>query len=78
MTAKEYKAILARIVYNLGRKRFPGVQKIALNELSVEVARNIHARMYGANIDGVDSPIWTNTIRNKPNVEAKELLNENE
>jgi hypothetical protein len=55
-----------------------------LKEVAQSIAINVHARMYGANVDGVDSPIWTSACGNnrmndprvKPNVDAKELLNE--
>ena len=44
-----------------------------LKLLSAEIARTVHARMYGANVDGVDSPIWNNGEKT-PLIEASELL----
>lgn len=84
MNSREYKAILRTIAFNLLKKRFPTLDKKHLTEVAYAIGVNIHARMYGANVDGVDSPIWTsangsdrnNDPRIKPKIDAKELLNE--
>ena len=75
MNSREYRAIIARISRVLIKKHFPEFRRNE-NELmlfSSELARNVHARMYGANVDGVDSPIW-NSEENPPLIEAAELL----
>ena len=81
MNSRDYRAIITRISFNLMKKRFPGLDKKHLTEVANQIAVNVHARMYGANVDGVDSPIWAleytdrnNDMRNKPNVDATELL----
>lgn len=73
MTAKEYRQIVRVIVKNVLRKEFPGLKKPdAVIDL---IAKNIHARLYGANVDGVDSPLWLPEIKpNFPNVDAQTLL----
>lgn len=41
------------------------------------IGLNVHARMYGANVDGVDSPIWNiymDNNRPEPKIDAKDLL----
>ncbi len=57
MKSVEYRAIVAKIVRNSLRKDFPGL-KLTNSTVCHTIARAIHARMYGANVDGVDSPIW--------------------
>src|SRR5579864_7057331 len=84
MNSQEYKVIISRISFMLLKERFPGIDKKILKEVGRKIAINIHARMYGANVDGVDSPIWTaacgsdrmNDPRVKPKIDAKEMLNE--
>jgi len=80
MNSRDYKSIISTIARNTIRKRFPGLQKVYIEEAAKQIAINIHARMYGANVDGVDSPIWRDTnqheIGSHPKVEAKELLND--
>jgi len=77
MNSREYKAIIGRISFNLLKKRFPGLDKKHLTEVATQIAVNVHARMYGANVDGVDSPIWNNNCDNnrpEPQIDATELL----
>lgn len=84
MNSRDYKVILRTISFNALKKRFPGLDKKLMQEVASTIALNIHARMYGANVDGVDSPIWhsangtdrNNDPRIKPNVDATELLKE--
>jgi len=80
MISREYRVIIARIVFNVMKRDFPGLNKTRLKEMAAEIARNVHARMYGANVDGVDSPIWQDKNHNPPcpQVDATELLNEKE
>jgi len=79
MKSADYRNIISRISFKLLKKRFPGLENKHLKEVAAQIAINVHARMYGANVDGVDSPIWTSTdknndMRNKPNIDASELL----
>lgn len=80
MHSKEYRDILSKLVQNTIRKHFPGLKKDVLAQAGREAAVNIHARMYGANVDNVDSPIWRNCPRDwpweQPNIDAGELLKE--
>lgn len=94
MKSVEYRAIIARIVRNSLRQEYPTLKLKNLddrNGISHKIARAIHARMYGANVDGVDSPIWRDVGQsatnpnssgdkysappNLPKVDASELLN---
>lgn len=74
MKSGEYRDIIRKITINALFKRFPGLEKKLLREVSSIVAINVHARLYGANVDGVDSPLWQNDTSIKPNVDASELL----
>lgn len=90
MKSVEYRQIISTITRNVIKKRFPGLKKEALTAACTEIAKGVHARMYGANVDGVDSPIWRNCGQsetnpngsrnrfdappNLPNVDASELL----
>ncbi len=80
MNSRDYRVIIKRISLNLLKKRFPGLDKKLICEVATDIARNVHARMYGANVDGVDSPIWAdqNHIPPKPLVNAAQLLKESE
>jgi len=77
MNSRDYRAIITRISFNLMKKRFPGLDKKHLTEVANQIAVNVHARMYGANVDGVDSPIWQTCSDNdkpQPRIDATELL----
>lgn len=85
MHSREYRLIIARISRNLLKKHFPGLKPKELQIACTELGVHIHARMYGANVDGVDSPIWRErqcgdyagqSPPNDPNVDASELLKE--
>lgn len=78
MKSTEYRAIVALIIRKIAKKRLPGIKQQHLQEIANEAAKAIHARMYGVNVDGVDSPIWRDYHgeHNQPNVEASQLLND--
>jgi hypothetical protein len=87
MTSKEYRAIIAVIIRNSLRKAYPNLvvamgirhgMKINQHDVCNKISRAIHARMYGANVDGVDSPIWHDPNDVLPNVDASELLKGND
>ena len=75
MKSSEYKEIVRRISNGALRQRFPGLNKIALADVARTIAVNIHARLYGANVDGVESPLWRT---DEPTLSASELLTEKE
>ncbi len=89
MKSVEYRAIIAKIVHNVLKKHYPGLKRVKCNQVDTacwEIAKVVHARMYGANVDGVDSPIWRDmpcydkqlsAPPNLPNVDASQLLREN-
>lgn len=58
MKSIEYRSIIKTIILNLMKRKFPGLKKSQLDDLAYEVAKAVHARMYGTNVDGVESPIW--------------------
>lgn len=77
MNSQDYKAIIRKISFNLLKKRFPGLEKKHIEEVARMIGLNVHARMYGANVDGVDSPIWNiymDNNRPEPKIDAKDLL----
>jgi len=82
MLSREYRALISKIVRNGIKKEFPGLKKVNLDKASQEIARAIHARFYGADVDGVGSPIWRDhdmtaeCNRGQPTKTANELLNE--
>ena len=83
MTSKEYRRLIQSMSSRLIKKHFPGLKMAGITEYLIqdcarEIAKNVHARMYGANVDGVASPIWQTVNDTKPNVDALELLKEND
>jgi len=70
------------MIRNAIKKRFPGLKLVQVSEVATEVSRAIHARFYGANVDGVESPIWRDDPRypdhneKQPTKDAKEMLDE--
>lgn len=82
MDSREYRRDISRMIRNGIRKQFPGLKNKVLEIASVEIARSIHAKFYGADVDGVGSPIWRDDPRvpecnrGQPTKIANELLNE--
>lgn len=78
MLSKDYRVLISRIVRVVMKQNFPQLakkeNKNAMDMASADVARAIHARMYGANVDGVASPIWRSDGDQYPRVDATELL----
>ena len=72
MKSYEYREIIRVITKKALKRRFPQLKNLQLNEVANTVAIAIHARMYGANVDGVDSPLWR---KEEPDIDAKDLLN---
>ena len=77
MNSKEYKSNIRNIVINVLRKKVPGLKRKEAEEASKEIATAIHARFYGANVDGVGSPIWRRYDEGMPTKTAEELLSDN-
>lgn len=89
MNATEYRRIIAGLIRReLIRQRIKGVGKQLAASIGAECAKQIHARMYGANVEGVDSPIFRDDLEyhskltgeeytKMPTVSAQELLNRN-
>jgi hypothetical protein len=67
MKSPEYRSIVATIIRNVVRKKLPGVKLEHIKEIAKEASVAIHARMYGANVDNVDSPIWRDWDHPKAN-----------
>lgn len=82
MKSSEYRQNIRVMVKNVLRKKVSGVPRKIMEEVASEIAISVHARFYGANVDGVGSPIW----RDHPNTseldkvqpvkDAQELLND--
>lgn len=71
MKSYEYREIIRVITKKALKKRYPQLQQKQLNEVANTIAISIHARMYGANVDGVESPLWR---QEEPKIDAKDLL----
>ena len=78
MDSREYRNLIARIIRVTMKKYFVQLGKNGSKQFlisaSKEAAINIHARMYGANVDGVASPIWRGDGDQYPRVDASEML----
>ena len=83
MNSQEYRGIISRIIRVTMKKHFPLLAKNGspnglLAQVSKQAALAIHARMYGANVDGVASPIWRSDGDQFPRIDASEILKEGE
>lgn len=82
MRSEDYRKDISRMIRNGMARKFPGLKSKVLLEASVEIARSIHAKFYGSDVDGVGSPIWRDDPRvpecnrGQPTKTATELLNE--
>lgn len=84
MNSNDYRRFIKTIIKNSIRKKFPGLKTVTLiNEVSNEAAKAIHARFYGAAVDGVASPLWRDDEKyssvfsdSKATKTAQEILNE--
>lgn len=79
MNSREYKDLIIKIIKNRMKNKFPGLKKDILEGASREIAKSIHARFYGANVDGVESPLWRdhkNYDYPQATKTAQELLND--
>lgn len=80
MQSSEYRMLVRKIVKNSMAKKFPGIKRSVLDEAAIDIARSIHARLYGADVDGVGSPVWrdhsstADCNRGQPDKTAEELL----
>jgi hypothetical protein len=85
MQSREYRAIIRTITKNSLRKHVKGLKRNIGETVAIEIAAAIHARMYGASVDNVASPIWRDHpfygheegfTDTQPNKTAQEILNE--
>lgn len=77
MESAKYRSIIQGMSARVIKKHFPGLKaEVQVQKCAKEIAANIHARMYGANVDSVASPIWNTINDTKPNVDAAILLEE--
>jgi hypothetical protein len=81
--SSEYRRNIRTMVRTALKKKFPGLKQIDVNEIASRISVAVHARFYGANVDGVESPIWRDDPRHQdwyegkhPTKTAEELLNE--
>jgi hypothetical protein len=78
-----YKRTIRSIIRNVMRKKFPGLKDKQLADALTEISIAIHARFYGAAVDGVASPIWRDDRKyqelfsdGQPTLTAQEILDE--
>lgn len=83
MKSYEYRMIIRTISRNTLRKHFPGLKRKNVDDAVSEIAIAIHARLYGASVDNVASPIWrdhpsyiADFTDIQPTKTAQEILNE--
>jgi hypothetical protein len=75
MKSELYRKQIRGMASKLIKRRFPGLDIKKINEVAKELAINLHARFYGANVDGVESPIWRDDFDfGQSNVEASKIL----
>ena len=72
MKSQEYREIIRVISNRILKRNFPRLDKLGRIRAAKEISILVHARMYGANVDGVESPLWRT---DEPPIEAKELIN---
>lgn len=72
LKSDEYRRIVKTIVKAVIKKGATHIRAQDADIMATMVARNIHARMYGANVDGVNSPLWRCDC--EPDIDATELL----
>ena len=63
MNSKDYRRHIRTIIRNAIKKKFPGLKEKILSEATAIAAIAIHARFYGAAVDGVASPIWRDDLK---------------
>lgn len=83
MKSADYRIIVSRITRNAVKKHLPAAKAVQIKAIGSEVAKAVHARMYGASVDKVASPIWRDHDCFKkdigdmqPTKTAQELLDE--
>lgn len=77
MKSEEYRKLISNIAKSAIKRRFPGLGKKEIDEAAKTIAVNIHARMYGANVDGVESPLWRDHYPDyQPTKPAQQILEE--
>lgn len=73
MRGIEYRDIVRKIIKAALRASVPGLKQKERNEVARVIANSVHARMYGADVDGVASPLWREI---EPDKTAQEILDE--
>jgi hypothetical protein len=58
MKSSEYRTNIRVMIRKATMRKFPGLKPLHVKELATELSVAIHARFYGADVDGVASPIW--------------------
>lgn len=83
MNSHDYRHVIRVIIKNSIKKKVPGLKKQILEEVASEIAINVHARLYGAHVEGVASPLWREDyefLKDFPDVlpkkTAQEILDE--
>lgn len=58
MKSVKYRDIVRKIVLNRIGKDAPGLKKKYREQIAKDCAALIHGKLYGAHVDGVDSPLY--------------------
>lgn len=76
MRGDRYRERIRGIAKAVLQKRFPGLKKKEVEEAVSTIAVGVHAALYGANVDGVESPIWRQIYapERQPDVDASKII----
>lgn len=81
MQGKVYRAKVKKIILVAMNTKLPGLKQADKKVISELAAKLIHAKLYGAEVDNVQSPIWRDLWAQtdesyNPTVRADQILNE--
>lgn len=77
MRSGEYRDIIRAITNSVVRVNAPGLKGKYREIIANEISKRIHARLYGANVDGVESPLYRDIYPDRmPTFTSVELLDQ--
>lgn len=74
MKSQEYRNTVARLARTQIKKALPGLKPFQVASLAKQIGIFVHARLYGADVDDVASPLYYDVYPDRlPTVPATEL-----
>ena len=74
MKSSDYRRVVEALANSVIRKKLPGIKVQVRKEIVKQIAVAVHARMYGADVDGVTSPLYYDIYPDRmPTVSSIEL-----